>query len=85
MLPLLAEGQDKKPHDSVIFRLLVSGNPDHHLRLLYIEPQGPVDPIPPAENHRKIRIRLLPDNRVMDTVHARRNDYHVEPSLNSNG
>ena len=84
MLPLLAEGQDKKAQDPVILRLQVSGNPDHHFRLPYIDSQGPVDPIPPTENHRKIRIRLLTDRRVMDTMHARRNDNPVEPSLNPN-
>ncbi len=55
MLPLLAEGHDKKAQDPVILRLQVIGNPDHHIRLPYIDSQGTVDPIPPTENNRNSR------------------------------
>src|SRR5438874_1235573 len=75
VIALLAKGHEQRVLQLVVVRLRIAGDADGDLRLRNVEPECPVNPVPPREYDAEIRVVLALDLRVMDAVHARRHEH----------
>src|SRR5439155_21903724 len=84
IVPLPAEWHEENRRNGVVARKGVAGDADVDVRLRYIEAQRTVQPIPPREYGRPVGVRFVKSLRVMDSVHARRDQNEIQPTLQGN-
>jgi hypothetical protein len=71
---------DELPQDHLV-RVAKGRHADADLVLRDVEPERSVQPVPERQPARPVRIRLLLDDRVVDAVHAGRDDQRHEAAL----
>ncbi len=76
-LALFAKRQNKKPAKGEFVFITIGGYADGHGVLRHITAQSAMKFVPPAENRSPVRVRLALDDRVMNSVHPRRDDNRV--------
>src|ERR1700688_4758135 len=54
VIALLAKGHEQRVSQIVIVRLRIAGDADGDLRLRDVEPEGPMNPVPPREHDAEV-------------------------------
>src|SRR5438105_1233181 len=81
VIALPAKRHRKAAQYAIILGPGIAGYADHHLRLRYVQAQRTVKPIPPWEYNAEVREVFLANVGMVNAVHSRRDQQHVEGAL----
>src|SRR5216683_6414213 len=76
--PLFAERQSQQLTESEFLFIAISGHSDGEFVLRHVASQRAMKLVPPTEDGPPVRVRFPLHDRMMDAVHARRDDDHVQ-------
>lgn len=82
---LLAKREKEQLTGGQLGFVTISRDPDGNGILRNVAPEGAMKFVPPAENRAPVRIRFALDDRVMNAVHAGRDQAVIEEALDSEG